>query len=94
MSDYSESGARPVDDAAVDDPPTEGEVRAAQERNYPEQAATRVEGVLDTAPDDGMLDRHPDAGELPSETQVQAERQVEGESAADDAARRADHAHE
>ncbi len=94
MSDYSESGARPVDDAAVDDPPTEEEVRAAQERNYPEQAATRVEGVVDPDRDDGTLDRHPDAGDLPSDTEVQAERQVEGASAADDAARRAEHAHE
>jgi hypothetical protein len=40
MTDYSEQGAIPVDDAAVDDPPTEEEVRAAQQRNYPEQAAT------------------------------------------------------
>ena len=40
MTDYNEQGATPVDDAAVDDPPTEEEVRAAQERKYPEQAAT------------------------------------------------------
>jgi hypothetical protein len=40
MTDYSEQGATPVDDAAVDDPPTEQEVREAQERKYPEQAAT------------------------------------------------------
>jgi hypothetical protein len=40
MTDYTEHGAEPVDDAAVDDPPTEEEVRAAQEREYPEQAAT------------------------------------------------------
>jgi len=40
MTDYSEQGAQPVDDAAVDDPPTEEEVRAAQAREYPDQAAT------------------------------------------------------
>jgi hypothetical protein len=40
MTDYSEEGAIPVDDAAVDEPPTEQEVREAQERKYPEQAAT------------------------------------------------------
>jgi hypothetical protein len=40
MTDYSEQGATPVDDAAVDDPPTEEEVRDAQKRNHPEQAAT------------------------------------------------------
>jgi hypothetical protein len=40
MSDYSEEGAIPVEDAAVDDPPTEAEVREAQRRNFPEQAET------------------------------------------------------
>lgn len=44
MSDYSEAGAQPVEDAAVDDPPTVDEVREAQEREHPRQAATRVEG--------------------------------------------------
>ena len=38
MTDYSEEGAVPVDDAAVDDPPTEEDVRAAQAEKYPEQA--------------------------------------------------------
>ena len=89
MSDYSESGAQPVDDAVVPDPPTEGEVREAQERNHPRQAATRREGTPGVDPTDGGLDRHPDAGDLPSETDVQAERQAEGVASADDAARRA-----
>lgn len=40
MTDYSEEGATPVDDAAVDDPPTEEEVREAQKRKYPDQAET------------------------------------------------------
>jgi hypothetical protein len=40
MSDYGETGAEPVEDAAVEDPPTEEEVAEAQERAYPEQAAT------------------------------------------------------
>lgn len=44
MSDYSESGAQPVEDAVVDDPPTEAEVLTAQEVVYPEQAATRRHG--------------------------------------------------
>lgn len=94
MSDYSESGAQPVDDAAVEDPPTEGEVRAAQDRNYPQQAATRVEGVPSPDPSDATLDRHPDDGDLPSDTDVQAERQVEGEAGADEAADRAGRSHE
>lgn len=40
MSDYSESGAVPVEDAAVPDPPTVDEVIERQRREYPEQAAT------------------------------------------------------
>lgn len=40
MTDYSEQGAVPTEDAAVEDPPTEEEVRARQEQEYPEQAAT------------------------------------------------------
>ena len=40
MTDYTEHGTVPVDDAAVDDPPTEADVRAAQAENYPDQAAT------------------------------------------------------
>jgi hypothetical protein len=84
MSDYSEAGAQPVDDAAVEDPPTEADVRRAQEERYPAQAATRVEGGpptpdhLRNPSDDGELERRPDDGQLPSDTDVQAERQDEG----------------
>lgn len=71
MSDYSEHGAIPVEDAAVDDPPTEAEVIEAQKEHFPEQAATATY----------QLDREPDAGQLPSDTDVQAERQAEGVAA-------------
>ncbi len=40
MTDYTEGGAVPVDDAAVDDPPTVDEVLELQRRDFPEQAAT------------------------------------------------------
>lgn len=83
MSDYSEHGAIPIEDAVVDDPPTESEVRRAQERRHPEQAATaayRPENAEEAA-DAARLDRDPDTGQLPSDTDVQAERQAEGESA-------------
>lgn len=40
MSDYSEHGAIPVEDAATDDPPTVDEVLERQRREHPEQAAT------------------------------------------------------
>jgi hypothetical protein len=52
MSDYSETGATPVEDAATDDPPTEQEVRAAQEREYPEQAETSTFAQEDEGSDD------------------------------------------
>ncbi len=84
MSDYSEIGAQPVDDAAVEDPPTEADVRRAQDERYPEQAATRIEGGPPTAEhlsdpsDEGDLERRPSGGQLPSDTDVQAERQDEG----------------
>lgn len=44
MSDYSERGAQPVEDAAVEDPPTVEEVKAAQRRKHPEQAETAMHG--------------------------------------------------
>ena len=56
MSDYSEHGTVPVEDAAVADPPTDAEVRAAQERDHPEQAASAQHGdprrVLEELEDD------------------------------------------
>ena len=42
MSDYTSEGAIPVEDASAPNPPTVGEVMAAQERDDPEQAATRL----------------------------------------------------
>jgi hypothetical protein len=59
VSDWSEQGALPVDDAVVDDPPTEAEVRAAQEREYPEQAATRLGD--DVRPGGGVVEQLADA---------------------------------
>lgn len=92
MSDYTQSGAVPVDDAAVADPPTEDEVRSEQERLHPHQAATRLEGprpsVAPDAESDHELDRQPSDGQLPSDTDVQAERQAEGEAAERAAQRR------
>jgi hypothetical protein len=40
MTDYTERGAAPVEDAAVDDPPTVDEVLERQREEFPEQAAT------------------------------------------------------
>lgn len=69
MSDYSEHGAQPVDDAVVDDPPTEGEVRAEQERRFPDQAATRLEGAA-VASDEERLGDAADAGDVPDDFEV------------------------
>jgi hypothetical protein len=48
MSDYSEQGAVPVEDAATDSPPTVDEVAARQEQEYPEQARTSTARVPPT----------------------------------------------
>jgi hypothetical protein len=45
VSDYSEQGAIPAEDASVEDPPTESEVAERQAREFPEQAATAEHGT-------------------------------------------------
>jgi hypothetical protein len=45
MSDYSEHGALPVEDGVGEYLPTEQEVQEAQERDFPEQAATAQHGM-------------------------------------------------
>ena len=50
MSDYSEQGTVPVEDAAVEDPPTVDEVLERQREEFPEQARTSTQqppGELD-----------------------------------------------
>lgn len=42
MTDYSEHGAEPVDDAAVPDPPTVDEVMQQQAEEFPDQARTAM----------------------------------------------------
>ena len=44
MTDYTEHGTIPVEDAAVDDPPTVDEVIERQRAEYPDQAASAVHG--------------------------------------------------
>lgn len=55
MSDYSEHGAQPVDDAVLEDPPTEQEVLEAQRQHHPHQARTARHGdpTEHLDPDDG-----------------------------------------
>jgi len=53
VTDYTEHGAVPVDDAVVDDPPTVDEVLARQRAEYPEQAATSIDQPDDVRTDGG-----------------------------------------
>ena len=69
MSDYSERGAAPVEDAAVDDPPTVDEVLERQRIEYPDQALTSTmqpastREVAATASAGGeVVDQEPDGG--------------------------------
>ena len=43
MTDYSANGAVPVEDAAVEDPPTVDEVLEEQREKFPEQARTSTQ---------------------------------------------------
>jgi hypothetical protein len=49
MSDYSEQGAAPVEDAAVADPPTVEEVVERQRAQHPDQAKTSAFNSTPTA---------------------------------------------
>jgi hypothetical protein len=49
MTDYGETGAVPVDDAAVADPPTVDEVQKRQAEKYPDQARTAMHHAPPTA---------------------------------------------
>ena len=49
MTDYSEQGATPVEDAAVPDPPTVDEVLERQAEEFPEQARTAMRNRPPTA---------------------------------------------
>jgi hypothetical protein len=57
MTDYSEHGAVPVEDAAVPDPPTVDEVLERQRAEYPEQARSSTqqpESALDESQADDV----------------------------------------
>ena len=48
MSDYSEHGAIPVEDSAIDDPPTVDDILERQEIEHPEQARTSTSRAATT----------------------------------------------
>jgi hypothetical protein len=56
MTDYSEHGAVPVEDAAVPDPPTVDEVRDRQAEEFPEQARTAMHHPPATAEELAVLE--------------------------------------
>jgi hypothetical protein len=53
VTDYSEHGAEPIDDAAVEEPPTVDEVLERQRVEYPDQARTATTGGAGGADPDG-----------------------------------------
>jgi len=63
MSDYTAEGAIPVEDASAPNPPTVDELMVAQERDEPEQAATR----LGNDPSVTSIDDLPSGDPLPDE---------------------------
>ena len=67
MSDYSEHGAIPVEDSAIDDLPTVDDILQRQEIEYPERARTSTSRVATTEEEAAIqdaggevIDRHPD----------------------------------
>ena len=56
MTDYSEQGAVPVEDAAVPDPPRVDEVRDRQAEEFPEQARTAMQHPPATAEELAVLE--------------------------------------
>lgn len=56
MSDYSEEGAVPVEDAATPDPPTVDEVLERQREEYPDQARTAMHHAPPDAEELAALD--------------------------------------
>jgi hypothetical protein len=72
MTDYSEQGAIPVEDAATDDPPTVDEVLERQREEYPEQAAT-AEGSAGEMQHPGDAAGRPDAMRRPGAMREGAE---------------------
>ena len=69
MSDYSERGAAPVEDAAVKDPPTVDEILERQRIEHPDQAGTSTMQPA-TTPEEAatadaggeIVDQEPDGG--------------------------------
>jgi hypothetical protein len=56
MTDYSERGAVPVEDAAVQHPPTVDEVLERQAEKFPEQARTAMHHPVPTAEELAAID--------------------------------------
>ena len=88
MSDYSEGGAVPVEDAVIEDPPTVDEVMEAQRRDYPEQAATSPAGAapgdeVDSPGDPGdEAAATVEAGGTPTGDSADGAQQIEGPNSA------------
>jgi hypothetical protein len=56
MSDYSEQGAVPIEDAATDDPPTVDEVIERQRKEHPDQARSAMNNPPLSAEEQAAID--------------------------------------
>ncbi len=74
MTDYSEHGALPVDDAAVDDPPTVDEVREQQAEKFPDQARTAMNNRPATADELAAVEAGVDPVDDPDEPGAEGRR--------------------
>jgi len=71
MTDYSEKGAVPVEDAAVVDPPTVDEVRQWQAERFPEQARTAMNRPPPTAEEIAAIEAEDEPVDDPDELRIE-----------------------
>ena len=71
MTDYTENGAVPVDDAAVPDPPTVDEVRQLQAEEVPDQARTAMNHPPATAEELAAIEAGGDPIDDPDELLIE-----------------------
>ena len=77
MTDYTEHGAEPIEDAVVEDPPTVDEVLERQRVEYPEQARTSTLQTQITDDERAAIDAGGEAS-----TRTDGELDVEGPNSA------------
>ena len=71
MTDYTEHGAVPVDDAAVPDPPTVDEVMQQQAEEFPDQARTAMRHLPPTAAELAAIEAGGEAVDDPNDLLIE-----------------------